>query len=110
MGEQLSIDTGPNPYTTFEGKTYLKAVIVNQANSALAEGKEFILPEGVIFEAVNTDEPWRALKRLPFEGRFLAEPAEREGQPLHALSFVVTRVLSVPDNCPPVGRWEKVNV
>lgn len=109
MADQLSLDTGPNPYAAFEGKTYLKAIIVAQANSALEKGEHFILPEGIVFEALNTDETWRALKRLPFDGRFLAEPATREGQPLHALAHVVTRVVTVPDNCPPVGRWERAN-
>jgi len=111
MGDQLSLDTGPNPYATFEGKTYLKAVLVAQANSALAKGEQLILPPGVVFEAVNSDRPWRSVKPLPFAGRFLAEPAETcdDMNRLHALAHAVTAIVEVPDDCPPVGRWERAN-
>lgn len=111
MGDQLTLDTGPSPYATFEGKTYLKAVIVAQANSALGRGERFVLPPGVIFEAVNSDWPWRSVKPLPFKGRFLAEPAEaRDDQSrLHALAHVVREIVEVPDDCPPVGRWERAD-
>ena len=112
MGDQLSLDTGPNPYSTFKGKTYLKAVIVAQANSCLEKGEQFVLPEGVIFEATNSDWPWRSCGPLPFKGRFLAEPeAARDNQSrLHALAHAVKRVVDVPDDCPPVGRWERADV
>ena len=112
MGAQLSLDTGPNPYATFEGKTYLKTIIVAQANAALAKGEEFVLPPGVIFEAKNSQWPWRSVKPLPFAGRFLAEPAETRDDisRLHALAHAVTSVVEVPDDCPPVGRWERADV
>lgn len=112
MGDQLTLDTGPSPYATFKGKTYLKAVIVNQANSALEKGEKFILPPGVIFEAINSDWPWRSVKPLPFKGRFLAEPAETRDNLscLHALAHAVKCIVEVPDDCPPVGRWERSDV
>lgn len=112
MGDQLALDTGPNPYATFEGKTYLKAVIVSQVNSALAAGDQFILPPGVVFEATTgPDIRWRSIKPLPFKGRFLVEPADANtAHPLHALAHAVKRVVEVPDDCPPLGRWERADV
>ena len=112
MGDQLSLDTGPNPYATFEGKTYLKAVIVSQANSALEKGEHLILPPGVIFKARNSKLDWRVVKPLPFAGRFLAAPAATSDDMtcLHALARGVTRVVEVPDDCPPTGRWERADV
>jgi len=112
MSDQLSLDTGPNPYATFEGKTYLKAVIIASANSALARKEWLILPPGVIFEPVNSPWPWRSVKPLPFKGRFLAEPVETRDDMsrLHALAHAVKCVVDVPDDCPPIGRWERADV
>lgn len=110
MGDQLALDTGPNPYATFKGKTYLKAVLVAQANSALDAGEQFILPSGVVFEPTTTPNLYSVVKRLPFAGRFLVVPVESEGLPIHALARAVKRVVSVPDDCPPVTEWERADV
>lgn len=112
MGDQLSLDTGPSPYSTFGGKTYLKAALIAQANSALAQGERFILPPGVVFEPTTTSVLYTAVKRLPFEGRFLAQRYDEEGdeQPIHAMAYAVKRVVELPDDCPPVTTWERANV
>jgi hypothetical protein len=112
MGGQLSLDTGPNPYATFKGKTYLKAVLLAQANSALEQGEKFILPPGVVFEPTTTQVLYVALKRLPFDGRFLAQRYDEEvdEQPIHAMAYAVKRVVELPDDCPPVTEWERANV
>jgi len=112
MGGQLSLDTGPNPYATFKGKTYLKAVLVTQANSALDRGEKFILPPGVVFEPTTTPVLYTAVKTLPFAGRFLAQRYDDEGQeqPIHALARAVKRVVELPDDCPPVTEWERADV
>ena len=108
MGAQLSLDTGPNPYATFKGKTYLKAVIAAHANSALEQGEKFILPPGVVFEPTTTSTLYVAVKHLPFDGRFLAQRHDSENeQPIHAMAYAVKRVVELPDDCPPVAEWEK---
>ena len=109
MSAQLNLDTGPSPYATFKGKTYLKAVLLAQANSALERGEKFILPPGVVFEPTTTSVLYTTLTRLPFEGRFLAQRYDEEGdeQPIHALARAVRRVVELPDDCPPVTEWER---
>lgn len=98
-------------YLTFGGKTYLKAAIVNQANSALERGEKFILPPGVVFEPTTTPVLYTALKRLPFDGRFLAQryDVEADEPPIHTLAYAVKRVVELPATCPPVAKWERVD-
>ena len=94
-------------YATHEGKTYLKAVIVNQANAAIRQGKQVTPPPGVVFEPFTEPHLYVVLpKELKFEGRFLVERADGEGAPLHAFAYAVKRIESVPDECPPFQLWK----
>lgn len=97
----------PSRYVTWKGKTYLKLVMLAQANSALAQGALFILPVGVVFEPTTVPDLYVVEKPLPFPGRFLVRRQDGEGEPLHALAKAVKRVVSLPDKCPPVVEWEK---
>jgi len=104
-----------SPYATYAGKTYLKSVILAQANAALEAGQEFILPEGIVFECKRPLKGhgsestlanlYVVVQHLPFLGRFLVERYDGEGGPVHALSSAVRRVIEIPDECPPVPYW-----
>jgi hypothetical protein len=92
-------------YATHAGKTYLKAVIVGQANAALQRGQQVTPPPGVVFEAFTEPHLFVVLKKLKFEGRFLVEREDGADKPLHAFPYAVKRIDSVPDDCPPFTAW-----
>lgn len=96
-------------YTKYEGKTYLKSVIIAQANAALTAGTEFVLPAGVVFKPRHMATSYVVLSTLPFANRILVERCDGEGNPLHAIPRVVEEVISVSDECPPVSMWKKVS-
>jgi len=93
------------PYSTHKGKTYLKAVIVAQANTRIADGDALILPVGTTFEPTTEEELYLVTKHLPFPERFLVRRFDGEGEAIHAMASVVKRVVSVSDDCPPVAEW-----
>lgn len=107
MGEQGSLDLGPSRYVTWKGKTFLAAIVVAQANSALAGGDALILPVGVVFEPKTAPDLYVVEKPLPFPGRFLVRRSDGTGEALHAPAHVVKRVVSVPEVCPPVSDWPR---
>ena len=102
-------------YATYAGKTYLKSVMLVQANKALEEGQEFIVPEGVVFECKQAlrgngedsmlDHLYVVVAHIPFPGRFLVRRHDGQGETVHALASSVKRVVSIPDECPPVLYW-----
>ena len=107
MGEQGSLDLGPSRYVTWKGKTFLAAIVVAQANSALASGAALILPVGAVFEPTTVPDLYVVEKPLPFPGRFLVRRQDGTGEPIHALARAVKRVVSVPEVCPPVADWAR---
>lgn len=96
-------------YAIHQGKTFLKAIIIAQANAALQRGEQFIPPPGVVFEPLTESNLFVVLaKKLKFDRRFLAERADGSGEPIHAFSYIVKRVDTVPDDCPPFQVWEHI--
>lgn len=95
-------------YCVYKGKTYLKTVVIRQANAALERGEWLIPPPGVVFQPTTTDTLYVVLERLPFEGRFNVRDLDGKEEPIHALVTSVRKIVDVPDECPPAPLWERV--
>ena len=94
-------------YSTYKGKTYSKAFVIAQANKAVHEEPHLVLPNGVVFRSVEGPDPYVVIQRLPFKGRFLVEPMNYDGFPIHAMALSVDEILEIPDNCPPLHLWDR---
>lgn len=99
------------PYSTYKGKSYLKSVILAQANELISKKVEtnihLVLPLGVVFRVASVADSYKVVEELPFKGRFLAQRADGMGPKLHALSTLVERVEELPDTCPPLSEWKR---
>jgi hypothetical protein len=95
-------------YVTHKGKTYLKWVLLRNANAILASGKHLLPPVGVKFEGPKG--LYVVTSKMPQPRYFKAAPTSRDGsytgEPLTAIVVAVVSIVDLPSECPPPEAWE----
>jgi len=100
-----------SPYATFEGKTYLKTVLVAQANSAVASGEKIVPPVGTVLTSVIGEFQFEVVEHLKKpRGSFKMQRTNEDRSSAHGVAKMISRIIDVPDVCPPVANWERADV